>query len=501
MLAVGDCAACDPAECCVPTEPVCTPSSRAPSDDHLPAPDLALDAVRAMIEAAALPMAVFDAAGHCLAANRPFLLRAAVGVVPAGAQRSNFSPDPHRRWSLACLPGDGLAAVTSGPLMDPHAVDFFDSVANALPMMFNARDRESRFLFMNRYQAELLGTTPEAAVGATAADLLGADFGAYVRGLDLEVLRSGRPMPFFEESYAVADGSVRRWLTSKVPMTADDGVVWGVATVSIDITDRTRLEHSLRLAKEQAEAASRAKSGFLAAMSHELRTPLNAVIGFAEIIHQQVLGPIGTAEYADYAGHILSSGQHLLALINDILDFARLESGSLRLNLAAVDLDALLRGALALLEPIALQAGVHLDAELPDRPLVVRGDAQRLRQAVLHVAGNAIKFSPANGRVSIGLAPQPGGAGARVTVADTGVGIQPADMPRLFEPFWQADSGLNRLRQGAGIGLKLARQLVTAHGGRLDVSSRLGEGTLVTILLPAEAPVDDVPLPVPSVPT
>ncbi len=379
------------------------------------------------------------------------------------------------------------------PLVDARAVDFFDGVANALPVMFNAKDTQSRYLFMNRYQATLYGVAPESVVGMTAAELLGPEYGAYTRGLDNEVVKTGRGLPFFEESCALADGSIRRWLTSKVPLTGADGAIWGVATVAIDITERTRLEAGLRLAKDQAEAANRAKSGFLAAMSHELRTPLNAVIGFAELIHQQVLGPIGMAEYGDYAGHILRSGQHLLALVNDILDFARIESGSLRLKVAAVDVNALVRGALDLLEPTALQGGVTIFAELPEDVIEIQADAQRLRQALLHVAGNAVKFTPRGGRVAISVRPGQGEGHRRdavITVTDTGIGIAPADMPHVFEAFWQADSGLNRLRQGVGIGLKLARQLIMTHGGQLELESKPGEGTCVTMTLPAEAAAD-----------
>jgi len=280
----------------------------------------------------------------------------------------------------------------------------------------------------------------------------------------------------------------RQWLTSKVPLANEDGTVWGVATVSIDISVRTQLEEGLRQAKQQAEDANRAKSGFLAAMSHELRTPLNAVIGFAEIMHQEVLGPIGTPEYRDYAGHILRSGQHLLALINDVLDYARIESGSLRLNPVAVDVGSLLRGTLDLLAEAAAAGGVTLATELTEQRIVIRADEQRLRQVLLNVAGNAVKFTPAGGRVAVVLEPGQAG-GAVITMTDSGIGIDEAQMAHAFEPFWQADSGLDRVKEGAGIGLPLARQLVALHGGRLELQSRAGEGTRITIELP-EGPED-----------
>ncbi len=441
--------------------------------------DPPLEAVRALVTAAVRPMAVFDAGGACLIANRAFILTFARSdhTPHAEPDRAEFSPDGVRTWTLASLPEDGA---------EPAVVGFLDTVANALPIMFNAKDRHSRYLFMNRYQAELYGVTTATAVGHTAEEVLGAEYGAYTRTLDREVMESGRPRQFFEETYAGTDGVKRHWLTSKVPLSNSAGVVWGVATVAIDISDRRQLEERLRQAKEQAEGATRARSGFLAAMSHELRTPLNAVIGFAEIMHQQVLGLISPAEYHDYAGHILKSGQHLLSLINDVLDFARLESGSLRLNLRPVDLLALVRSSLEPLAETAAAAGVRLDTALTTAPLVIRADEQRLRQVLFNVAGNGVKFTPPGGSVAVALQPR-GDGGALITVTDSGIGIDEAQLANVFRPFWQADSGLDRVREGAGIGLPLARELVALHGGHLDLRSRVGEGTRVEIQLPAGA--------------
>jgi PAS domain S-box-containing protein len=441
--------------------------------------DPALETVRAMLSAMPGCLAVFDADGVCLTANRGYMLRAREQGQQAQTQlscketRTAFSPDGVRHWTIVTIPDEPRPPAT-----------FNEMIANALPLMCSAQDTELRYLFMNRFQAEIYGVRQSDAIGRTTQELLGPTFGGDTRDIDLEVIRTGRAIPFFEESFAAADGEIHRWLSSKVPLIHENGAVWAIATVSLDITERNRLEEGLRQAKVQAELANRVKSGFLAAMSHELRTPLNAVIGFGEIIHQEALGPIGAPEYRDYAGHILRSGQHLLSLINDVLDFARIESGSLRLNIGPVDLGAMVRATMDVLTKTTETAGVVLRTDITQRPIVIHADEQRLRQVLLNVAGNAVKFTPAGGSVTVTLAPDTDG-GAVITVADSGIGIKESDVANVFDAFWQADSGLDRVKAGVGIGLPLAQQLIALHGGRLELRSRLGEGTQVILRLPA----------------
>jgi signal transduction histidine kinase len=304
------------------------------------------------------------------------------------------------------------------------------------------------------------------------------------------VLRGGRATPFYEESYAGVDGRVRHWLTSKVPLVAGT-TTWGVATVAVDITERKELEARLLQAKEAAEAGSQAKSRFLASMSHELRTPLNAVIGFAEIMKEEALGPLGAPEYTEYATLILRSGLSLLDLITNLLDFARADAGALALSIGDVEVVRLLRSAAAGTRDEMAAATGKAQASVEVAPYAgqigIRADEHRLRQLLRALVGNALKFTPPEGQVHIGVQ-VPAGGGVEVTVTDNGIGMSPEELERVFEPFWQADSRVGRTRDGAGIGLKLARHLALLHGGSLTLDSGKGQGTRAVLTLPQAPP-------------
>lgn len=247
---------------------------------------------------------------------------------------------------------------------------------------------------------------------------------------------------------------------------------------------RTQLESQtveLSRAKDAAEAASAAKSEFLAAMSHELRTPLNAVIGFSEIIRGEAMGA-GVADcYRDYANDIHNSGKHLLAIVNDILDMARSQAGSLQFEARPVDVAVLIDWVKRIIAPRALSGGVELRIDVADG-LVVKGDEDKLRQALLNLAHNAVKFTPAGGTVT--LACHAIDAAARLQVIDSGVGIAAGDISAALTPFRQIDGALHRKYEGAGLGLPLAKRYVEGQGGTLTIESSVGWGTIVTVTMP-----------------
>ena len=258
----------------------------------------------------------------------------------------------------------------------------------------------------------------------------------------------------------------------------------GFLTTFADITERKRFENALQAAKEQAELANRAKTAFLANMSHELRTPLNAIIGFAEIIHQQLLGPIGTPRYLEYVADIHLSGNHLLEVINDILDLSKVESGHFELIEKTVDLERVLASALRLLGDKAAKDKLTVRTRMPAPRPLVRADERVMKQILLNLVSNSVKFTPPGGVIEVAVDLAENGD-LLLVVADNGVGFDLADLPRALAPFGQIDSSLTRRYQGTGLGLPLVNSLTQLHGGRLEIDSKLDVGTRVTVRLPA----------------
>jgi PAS domain S-box-containing protein len=251
-----------------------------------------------------------------------------------------------------------------------------------------------------------------------------------------------------------------------------------------DIDERLSNERKLCQAMEQATTANRTKSAFLANMSHELRTPLNAIIGFAEALDTRYFGPL-TDKQQDYVRDIQTSGRHLLALIGDILDISRIETGRIDLSDEWIDLDRLVDACLQLAAPRAQTGGVGLSRRMGSPLPLLRADPVRLKQIVVNLLVNAVKFTPPGGRVTISVAKGADG-GLVITIADTGIGMSPEELQVALQPFHQIDSPLSKRFEGSGLGLPLARSLAELHGGRLVLDSRKGLGTVATILLPAE---------------
>ena len=263
-----------------------------------------------------------------------------------------------------------------------------------------------------------------------------------------------------------------------------------------------RHESELRAARDAAIVADRSKSEFLANMSHELRTPLNAVIGFSDLMRAEVFGKLGDDRYRGYAEDIQSAAAHLLAIINDILDLAKIDAGSMELHEGDVDLAALCAAALTIIRPRALKAGIALDASSVPARAVIWADERLLKQAVINLLSNAVKFSPPGNTVHLAVALHGTVADEApivITVSDHGIGMRAEDIPRVLKPFVQIDGALQRRYDGTGLGLPLTNSIVEIHGGTLTIDSTPGVGTTVTIRLPAvrrrDAPVEIAPEP------
>lgn len=269
----------------------------------------------------------------------------------------------------------------------------------------------------------------------------------------------------------------------------DENGYFGVGTalglLRYSVTRGKERERELEAARREAVQANEAKTNFMANMSHELRTPLNAIIGFSEIIAGELFGPMGNNQYKEYAGNIFSSGTHLLALVNDILDVAQIESGQMKLRENYCDIGELIQSSVAQLNVQAAEASVSLEIHpiksgLPE----IYVDERKTRQILINLLSNSIKFTQAGGKVGIHACMARSGE-MRVSVVDTGIGIAQDDIPRILQKFGQVENTLQRKYDGVGLGLPLAKSLVEMHGGSLRIKSRLGIGTAISFTLPA----------------
>ncbi|HEY8202752.1 MAG TPA: ATP-binding protein, partial [Actinomycetota bacterium] len=246
------------------------------------------------------------------------------------------------------------------------------------------------------------------------------------------------------------------------------------------VEERTR---DLTRANSELARSVRAKSDFLANISHELRTPLNAILGYSEVLSDQAFfGSPSPGEVRRQAGAIHQSGRHLLALVNDLLDLAKVEAGRLELHLEDVDFRSMMRDVLTLMEPLARSKGQTLRTRIGTAPAHVRVDDRRLRQILLNLLSNAVKFTPEGGLIAVEVVES--GGFLEFTVADNGIGIATEELPRIFYPFLQEDGSYNRRQEGTGLGLSLTRELVELHGGRIWVESRKGRGSQFSFTIP-----------------
>jgi len=277
----------------------------------------------------------------------------------------------------------------------------------------------------------------------------------------------------------------RIWISETARLVRhNDGTPSHFEGTVVDITERKSFERQLMLARRDAETSNRAKTEFLASMSHELRTPLNAIMGFSELITLLTRATAGESRIHEYAGDIHASARILFRLIEEILDYSKLESGKATIDEAAVDLAEIMQQCTTMLSARAAKGEIGLQLSVPPDLPRVRGDQRRLLQIVLNLLTNAVKFTPPGGQVSVSAVHEADG-GLTFGVADTGIGISAKDIERIFEPFVQVNRSAFHQQEGTGLGLAICRSLVELHQGRIEITSRPGEGTHVRVLLPA----------------
>ena len=383
--------------------------------------------------------------------------------------------DPRQRLAVQSSPFSKHA-----PWSAPHASEArFRAIFEAAAISISLTDMQGRYVDANPAMQEMLGYTEHELCGKHFLEVTHPDDGSVQTGFFEELVRGTRQRYQMEKRYIRKDGKVI-WVRVAASLLRDAaGEPEFVIAIAEDITARIQAEDEVRRAREEAELADRSKSEFLSRMSHELRTPLNAILGFAQLLDMDDL----SQEQRESVDQVLKAGHHLLGLINEVLDIARIEQGRLSLSIEPIRLREALEQTLELVRPLAAQHDVRLQTDTGDAwGLCVLADLQRLKQVLLNLLANAIKYNRRSGKVTL-LCEEISDVAVRVRITDTGPGISAEKLSRLFTPFDRLgaeESGV----EGTGLGLALSKRLTEAMDGRIGAESELGRGSTFSIELP-----------------
>lgn len=357
-------------------------------------------------------------------------------------------------------------------------------VIDNIPDWIYATDEDHRITLANLAVARAFHTTPDEMVGKRFDEFVDQQDRVIAdREANIEVLRTGRETRMPEVCTSDVFGE-RQWLqTVKLPFVSSTGEI-EVLSVTTEVSAHRRAEEVLRTAKEQAEAANRNKTQFLANLSHELRTPLNHIMGFAQVMAEESYGPHEDPRYRDYANNIHESGKHLLAILNDILDVSRLETGVWQLVERPVDFNRVVKSVVRIVTERTEREGLTLDVKLDEKLPHVLADERMVRQMLLNLLSNASKFTPEGGRIEVRSQTREDG-GVELVVADTGVGIAEQDFETVLAPFGQVENPMSRKHSGTGLGLSLVKSMIELHGGKVEIESVPGEGADMKLVFPA----------------
>jgi PAS domain S-box-containing protein len=365
-------------------------------------------------------------------------------------------------------------------------LDFVDALVDSTAMPVFLKDEHGRYLRFNKAFLDLFQIEAELWLGKTSQQTFNGGDAALHAETDRQLYLTLQPQTY-EASLRRADGTVIDALISKAPLRRSDGSCIGLVGTALDITDRKQAERSLKLAKEAAEAASRAKSDFLANMSHEIRTPMNGIMGMTDLVLETELSP----QQREYLEIVKSSSDALLQVINDILDFSKIEAGKLTLETIPFDLPRLLSDTLRVLSLKAFEKGLDLVLDLASGlPARLMGDPGRWRQILINLVGNAIKFTT-RGEIVVRVR----GEGGEIVldVVDSGIGIPEDKQTLIFDAFAQGDTSTTRRFGGTGLGLSITRHLVDMMAGTITLASQPGQGSTFSVRLPLHAAPDARP--------
>jgi PAS domain S-box-containing protein len=354
------------------------------------------------------------------------------------------------------------------------------SFIDASPSAILFKDRQGFYIHANECWNRWFNPQGLDIKGKKVEDFYPAEHARVISAQDAQVISSGRSIEI-ETQTPFPDGRVRTTLLQKFPVRNSAGHIIGVGGINTDITERKIAEIETLAAKEEAEVANQAKSAFLAAMSHDLRTPLNAIIGFAEIIDKGYFGTIDE-KYKEYARDICASGEHLLSLVNDLLDLSAIESGKLSLAKEEMAVASILTESMTVIRDRAEAQGVELVIEAEDGLPLLYADRRAIKQILLNLLSNSIRFTPRGGKITLRATHRD--RNHVLEVADTGSGIPANLLSSVTEPFVKGSAAPHMSKESTGLGLAIVKSLVDLHGGDLNIESAVGKGTTVAVTLP-----------------
>jgi two-component system cell cycle sensor histidine kinase PleC len=362
------------------------------------------------------------------------------------------------------------------------AISLLTSVFDVSEVGIVVTDQQQRIVRINDSFIRIYGWSRNELIGKEYIELITSDERPQARRNHEEFLRSGIRSSG-EMKLIRKDGNIANALFTTAALELSHGRKFQVTTI-MDITLRKQMEITLRMAKEQADAANQAKSTFLANMSHELRTPLNAIIGFSEMMMKETFGKLGNDRYKEYLGDIHLSARHLLEIINEVLDMSKIEAGRVELDEEKMNVGHLIAAVTRMMASRAFSAGLKIEEKIQDDMPPLIADPRLVRQILINLVGNAVKYSNNGGTITVSAFLTNTG-GMRLVVEDTGIGIPKERIKDAMEPFGQVSKPSDN-RGGTGLGLPLAKAMAELHGGSLDLQSEFGVGTKVIIDLPAD---------------